>query len=302
MLPGFRFLSAAILLSISILVFGVGAAALLRASHEQFVSSSLWRNGPLAQAPEPPTQPVLAILRVEPAPTVTSPQDQVPTMGLPATEPVSETEQAAANSDETARKDEVETQAHQIETPADKPAASDAPTSAKVEVPPPAPTPTEASASSSESTAASAEASPAPTLAKPGDTQSNEPQQADTTPAPASEPNAGKTTTTTTATTTPNDPGATTEPAAKVTPDRAPETTVAKQPAATTAPSDPSATVESAVKITPDGATETTAAKRPARRTKKRIARRPPQPQQQQAQEFYFPFGIEPSPANTGMR
>ena len=33
MLPGFRFLLAAILLSASILVFGLGAAALLRATH-----------------------------------------------------------------------------------------------------------------------------------------------------------------------------------------------------------------------------------------------------------------------------
>ncbi len=61
MLPGFRFLFAAILLSTSILVFGLGAAALLRASHEQYVSNPSWRNGPqeqmFAQAPEP-AQPV----------------------------------------------------------------------------------------------------------------------------------------------------------------------------------------------------------------------------------------------------
>src|SRR5690242_6775144 len=36
MLPGIRFLLAAILLSISIVVFGLGAAALLRAAHEDF--------------------------------------------------------------------------------------------------------------------------------------------------------------------------------------------------------------------------------------------------------------------------
>ena len=70
MLPGFRFLFAAILLSVSILVFGLGAAALLRATHEQYVSNPSWRNGPqeqmFAQAPEP-AQPVLAALRVEPA-------------------------------------------------------------------------------------------------------------------------------------------------------------------------------------------------------------------------------------------
>ena len=71
MLPGFRFLFAAILLSTSILVFGVGAAALLRATHEQFVANPSWRNGPqeqmFAQAPgqgSEPAPPVLAALRV----------------------------------------------------------------------------------------------------------------------------------------------------------------------------------------------------------------------------------------------
>jgi hypothetical protein len=93
MLPGFRFLFAAILLSASILVFGLGAAALLRASHEQYVSNPSWRNGPqeqvFAQAPEP-AQPVLAVLRAEPeAATDPAPslRDQVPTIGLPANEP-----------------------------------------------------------------------------------------------------------------------------------------------------------------------------------------------------------------------
>ncbi|MBR0904854.1 hypothetical protein [Bradyrhizobium liaoningense] len=100
MLPGFRFLFAAILLSTSILVFGLGAAALLRASHEQYVSNPSWRNGPkeqvFAQAPEP-AQPVLAVLRAEPIePAVAEPEpslrDQIPTIALPVSEP----EQAAA--------------------------------------------------------------------------------------------------------------------------------------------------------------------------------------------------------------
>ena len=43
MLPGIRFLFAAILLSISIVVFGLGAAALLRAAHEDFASNPSWR-------------------------------------------------------------------------------------------------------------------------------------------------------------------------------------------------------------------------------------------------------------------
>ncbi|MBR0791975.1 hypothetical protein JQ631_23080 [Bradyrhizobium manausense] len=94
MLPGFRFLLAAILLSTSILVFGLGATSLLRASHEQYVNNPSWRNGPqeqvFAQSPEP-AQPVLAALRVEPAPPVADEaapvmQDQVPSIGLPAVE------------------------------------------------------------------------------------------------------------------------------------------------------------------------------------------------------------------------
>ena len=46
MLPGFRFLLAAIVLSMSVLVFGLGAAALLRAAHEEFASSPTWRVAP----------------------------------------------------------------------------------------------------------------------------------------------------------------------------------------------------------------------------------------------------------------
>jgi hypothetical protein len=68
MLPGFRFLVAAIVLSMSILVFGLGAAALLRAAHEEVASRPSWRAAPetvFAQQNEV-NQPVLAMLRLEP--------------------------------------------------------------------------------------------------------------------------------------------------------------------------------------------------------------------------------------------
>jgi hypothetical protein len=67
MLPGFRFLFAAIVLSMSILVFGLGAAALLRAAHEEFASNPSWRGAPetIFAQPAEPTRPVLAILRVD---------------------------------------------------------------------------------------------------------------------------------------------------------------------------------------------------------------------------------------------
>lgn len=90
MLPGFRLLFAAILLTVSALVFGLGAAALLRATHEEFVSNPAWRKGlqerVFAQAPEP-ARPVLAVLRLEPPPPPTSLRDEVPTIGLPAGDP-----------------------------------------------------------------------------------------------------------------------------------------------------------------------------------------------------------------------
>ena len=72
MLPGFRFLLAAIVLSTSMLVFGLGAAALLRAAHEQFASNPSWHTAPeatFAQQAEA-VIPVLAMLHAEPAPAV----------------------------------------------------------------------------------------------------------------------------------------------------------------------------------------------------------------------------------------
>src|ERR1700749_3080560 len=77
MLPGFRFLFGALVLSLSILVFGFGAAALLRTAHEEFASAPAWRPAPetrFAQAQETTqtTQPVLALLRVDDAPKDTA--------------------------------------------------------------------------------------------------------------------------------------------------------------------------------------------------------------------------------------
>jgi hypothetical protein len=81
MLPGFRFLFAAIALSTSILVFGLGAAALLRAAHEQF-SSIPSRRGPpetrFTQQNEAAAA-TLAMLRVvEPPATEPKAPDDIP--------------------------------------------------------------------------------------------------------------------------------------------------------------------------------------------------------------------------------
>src|SRR5262249_60609711 len=67
MLPGFRFLFAATMLSMSLLIFALGAAALLRSAHEEFASNPTWRATPevtFAQAGDT-TGSVLASLRVE---------------------------------------------------------------------------------------------------------------------------------------------------------------------------------------------------------------------------------------------
>jgi hypothetical protein len=83
MLPGFRFLFAAIVLSMSILIFGLGAAALLRAAHDQFASIPSRRALPepvFAQQPafaQPSEAPAatLAMLRVEPPVVAKTPEN-----------------------------------------------------------------------------------------------------------------------------------------------------------------------------------------------------------------------------------
>ena len=84
MLPGFRFLFAAIVLSLSILVFGLGAAALLRAAHEEFASTPAWRGAPEMVFAQPvETRPVLALLRVD-TPVVEKSADNAPSDATPA--------------------------------------------------------------------------------------------------------------------------------------------------------------------------------------------------------------------------
>ncbi len=92
MLPGFRFLFAAIMLSMALLVFGLGAAALLRAAHEEFASNPSWRAAPevmFAQQNEP-AGPVLAMLRVD-MPAATKLPDETPATMAPAEQAASAT-------------------------------------------------------------------------------------------------------------------------------------------------------------------------------------------------------------------
>jgi hypothetical protein len=88
MLPGFRFLFVATVFSMSVLVFGLGAAALLRAAHEEFASTPSWRAPPetvFAQPSEAP-RPVLAMLHVN-TPVDEKPSGDVPAATAPAEPP-----------------------------------------------------------------------------------------------------------------------------------------------------------------------------------------------------------------------
>jgi hypothetical protein len=102
MLPGFRFLFAAIVLTTSILVFGLGAAALLRAAHEEFASLPSWHPGgePAFAQPGESSPPILAMLRVEPATEEQKAPDNLPAAAVPA-----EAEQKDAALPETAEPD-----------------------------------------------------------------------------------------------------------------------------------------------------------------------------------------------------
>jgi hypothetical protein len=106
MLPGFRFLFAAIVLSMSILVFGLGAAALLRAAHEEFAANPTWRAAPepvFAQQSET-SKATIAMLRVNPP--LPEPKPAVTTTAFAPIEPASralpEAEKATAPVPETA--------------------------------------------------------------------------------------------------------------------------------------------------------------------------------------------------------
>jgi hypothetical protein len=108
MLPGLRFLCAAIVLSISLLIFGLGAAALLRAAHEEFASIPSRRAPPEAIFPQrEDAGPTLAMLRAEPPvadektvepPIADHEQDQSAIIAAPTEveKPVTEPDKAAA--------------------------------------------------------------------------------------------------------------------------------------------------------------------------------------------------------------
>jgi hypothetical protein len=159
MLPGLRFLFAAIVLSMSILVFGLGAAALLRAAHEEFASNPSWRAAPETTFAQPSdtSKPALAMLRVEPpaaepkapenaaaAPPVA---EQAPTASMPAepaadaSTPAEPERMAALKSEDPSPPETAKPEIPVVETspPSETaPAQADAPASADAPAPAPA--------------------------------------------------------------------------------------------------------------------------------------------------------------------
>ena len=109
MLPGIRFLLAAIVLSTSLLIFGLGAAALLRAAHEDVANVPVRRV--MAEPVFAPRQEVatLAMLRVETTERGKTPDSSPPSamsLAEPSSErvaePKAEPDLAAPKQDETA--------------------------------------------------------------------------------------------------------------------------------------------------------------------------------------------------------
>lgn len=96
MLPGFRLVLMSIVLAVSVLIFGLGAAALLRATHEEFAGLSArhaWSpQPPIVTAEQPaepaPATPSLALLHVAPPP-----EEEPVAVEQPILPPVEETKE-----------------------------------------------------------------------------------------------------------------------------------------------------------------------------------------------------------------
>ncbi|MHC2436244.1 hypothetical protein [Bradyrhizobium sp. USDA 4451] len=172
MLPGLRFLFAATVLAISLLVFGLGAAALFRAAHEEFASIPARRAPPEPQFAQPSeAPPVLAMVRVDPpaadravtntpAPSTSSePAAAEPATPAEAAPPAQAEQVAAVKADDPIPpgppKAEAQAQTQAAETSAP---AQSADTAAQTPTPDPAP--------ASEPTPAAAEATQASTEPK----------------------------------------------------------------------------------------------------------------------------------------
>lgn len=143
MLPGFRFLFTAIVLSMSVLIFGLGAAALLRSAHEEFANLPSRRATPEPMfarlSDDPPT--TLSLLRVDPVDDqlATAPDDPAASGKAPETSAAEPEKLAALTSAEPMQGETAKPEETAREAGAEAPAA-----------PAPAPTAAEASAANAE--------------------------------------------------------------------------------------------------------------------------------------------------------
>jgi hypothetical protein len=139
MLPGFRFLFTAIVLSMSVLIFGLGAAALLRSAHEEFANLPSRRATPEPMfarlSDDPPT--TLSLLRVDPvddqlatAPDTPAASGEAPETNTAEPEKLAALTPAEPMQDETAKPEEPAREAGA------EPPAAPAPTPATAEAPP----------------------------------------------------------------------------------------------------------------------------------------------------------------------
>jgi hypothetical protein len=159
MLPGFRFLFTAIVLSMSILIFGLGAAALLRAAHEEFANLPARRAPPqpmfARQSDDEPT--TLALLRVD-TPVAENAPAQEATTDVPA---------SAGQTPDTRPAEPEKLAAEPIQEEAAKPAEPANEASAETPVAPTSATATEAPAANAEVKIAAIAATAEPAAATP---------------------------------------------------------------------------------------------------------------------------------------
>ncbi|MBC7585389.1 hypothetical protein FNL55_09470 [Tardiphaga sp. vice352] len=97
MLPGFRLLVAAVVLCLSLLVFGFGATALLRSARENVASLPVRRAAPqtvFASQPPPDAAATLSMLRVETPEASTATAADAPAAAVPHDIPAPEPEPA----------------------------------------------------------------------------------------------------------------------------------------------------------------------------------------------------------------
>ncbi|MGF6306531.1 hypothetical protein ABIB82_000049 [Bradyrhizobium sp. i1.8.4] len=180
MLPGLRFLFAAIVLATSLLVFGLGAAALFRAAHEEFASIPARMAPPAPQfAQQPETPPVLAMVRVDPSAAADKVAADTPAASTPSEPAASESaapaevsppaepeKVAAAKADDPSAPPEPEAPA--TETPAPALSADVAPQPPTTDFPPASqPTPAATEPSTTEAKVAAVADPPAATSEPP---------------------------------------------------------------------------------------------------------------------------------------